>query len=143
MRFAEGVQRVGAREEFDAGHVRHPLVGDQERNGLGVIGRAGQLIQRGGGPVHGDDARVVAEAPAEVGFECREDCEVGGDQEDDRPWRPAGVAAVVHGESIKERCGRHVGARVCVVVRPIVLSRGLYDRSCYLVKQAPVGTLAP
>ena len=60
---------MSAREELDAGQLRHRLVGDQEGDGLGVVRQRRQSSQPGRGLVGGDDASVVPEAPAEIRLE--------------------------------------------------------------------------
>ncbi len=79
-----GVQPVGAAEELDPARPLHVLIGDQQRDGIAVLGEGGEPGEAGGGAVGRDDQGVVAEPAAEVAFERVEHRRVGRDEEDDR-----------------------------------------------------------
>ena len=71
------MQAVCAREELDAGHPGHLLVGDQERHGLLGFRQRPELGQAGRGAIGTDDAGVVSEPPAQISLERPQDGPVG------------------------------------------------------------------
>ena len=81
------MQRVGAREELDAGHVRHPLVGDEQGDRLGGVRQGREPRQAGGGRSGAEDPGVVAEAPVQIGLERAPDGRLRGDDEHDGKGR--------------------------------------------------------
>ena len=55
------MKRMSAREEVDAGHLRHRLVGDQQGDLLVVVRECREPIEPARGSVRGDDPGVVPE----------------------------------------------------------------------------------
>ena len=79
-----GVDLLDGLEELDAGHARHPLVGEEERHGRSSQLEAVRGVEGGGATVGGHDAVVRAEPAPQVPLHRAEHLRIVVDREDHR-----------------------------------------------------------